>query len=396
MPAARRRSKSLLTVVALALVLFGVWWGGHPGDLPRFLRSALVAGQPNAAIDQAVSDVLDDYYRPIRRSQLVDSSLSALVASLHDRFSAYFTPAQFRAFNRSANQEFSGIGMQVIPVARGLLVRQVFDNSPASRAGITVGDTIVRAGGRRLAGQPDATGLIKGRPGTQVSLQILHRHRLRTVTVTRAIVSVPVVASRLVRYRGIKIAHVALATFSAGAHGDVRSAIDRLLGQGARGIVFDLRGNGGGLVDEARLVASIFVASGPIVTTRGRAQPTVTLTSAGAAIPGAIPVAVLVDGGTASAAEIVAGALQDRHRATVVGTRTFGKGVFQEVTPLDNGGALDITVGEYFLPSGRNLGGGGIKRGSGITPDVVVKRPPTVHSDPALRAALRIVAAKLR
>ena len=139
--------------------------------------------------------------------------------------------------------------------------------------------------------------------------------------------------------------------------------------------MLDLRHNGGGLVEEARLVASIFLADGPIVTTRGRTQPTITLTAAGDAISPAIPVVVLVDRGTASAAEIVAGALQDRHRATIVGTHTFGKGVFQEVRPLSNGGALDITVGEYFLPSGRNLGGGGIKQGAGITPDVAASAP---------------------
>ncbi|MCA1690430.1 MAG: peptidase S41, partial [Actinobacteria bacterium] len=160
--------------------------------------------------------------------------------------------------------------------------------------------------------------------------------------------------------------------------------------------ILDLRHNGGGLVEEARLVASIFLPDGPIVTTRGRTQPTITLTAAGDAIPRSIPVAVLVDRDTASAAEIVAGALQDRHRATIVGTHTFGKGVFQEVRPLSNGGALDITVGEYFLPSGRNLGGGGIKRGAGISPDVAVAAAPTPTRDPALDAALHAVAAKLR
>src|SRR5262249_56677025 len=131
--------------------------------------------------------------------------------------------------------------------------------------------------------------------------------------------------------------------------------------------------NGGGLVEEARLTASVFVRKGEkIVTTRGRSQPTEVITAGGGAIAGSLPLVVLVDHHTASASEIVAAALQDHRRATIVGTHTFGKGVFQEEEPLSNGGALDITVGEYFTPDGRNLGGGGVKQGAGITPEVRV------------------------
>ena len=137
--------------------------------------------------------------------------------------------------------------------------------------------------------------------------------------------------------------------------------------------MFDLRGNGGGLVEEARLIASIFLPRGAVVvTTRGRKQPSQTLRAAGDPIPASVPVVVLVDRDTASASEIVTAALQDHRRATVVGTHTFGKGVFQEEQPLSNGGALDITVGEYFTPNGRNLGGGGVREGAGITPEVSV------------------------
>jgi carboxyl-terminal processing protease len=146
-------------------------------------------------------------------------------------------------------------------------------------------------------------------------------------------------------------------------------------GQG-RGIVFDLRGNGGGLVSEARLVASAFLE-------RGRDRDDARALGRRAGLPrdrrpgGAdTPLVVLVDRDSASASEIVAGALQDRDRAKLVGTRTFGKGVFQAVFPLDNGGALDITVGQYFLPSGRNLGGKGTARGAGLEPDVEARDDP--------------------
>jgi carboxyl-terminal processing protease len=137
------------------------------------------------------------------------------------------------------------------------------------------------------------------------------------------------------------------------------------------------------------LVSSLFLPDGEIVSTRGRNRPERTYRASGDSIPDDVDVVVLVNGHSASASEIVAGALQDRDRATLVGTRTFGKGVFQEVEPLSNGGALDITVGEYFLPSGRNLGGGGVEKGAGLEPDVRALDDPDTRPDEGLRAALR-------
>ncbi|MCW2966419.1 MAG: family peptidase [Solirubrobacteraceae bacterium] len=189
---------------------------------------------------------------------------------------------------------------------------------------------------------------------------------------------------------------VRLSTFSAGAHGEVDQAFQRLEHRGARAFVFDLRENGGGLVTEAQLIASAFLKGGTVVTTRGRAVDTQTLDAIGTPVVPKAPVVVLVDRNTASASEIVTGALQDRHRATVVGTRTFGKGVFQQILNLSNGGALDITAGQYFTPSGRNLGGRGVHTGAGIKPDVRAKDNPKTPRDEALDKALAVVAAKLR
>jgi carboxyl-terminal processing protease len=159
--------------------------------------------------------------------------------------------------------------------------------------------------------------------------------------------------------------------------------------------VFDLRDNGGGLVQEAQLIASIFIPNGVIVTTRGRTVPTQVLYATGGAISASIPMVVLVDSNTASSSEIVTAALQDHHRATVVGTHTFGKGVFQEEQPLANGGALDITVGEYFTPDGRNLGGGGVKQGAGVIPEVRVPSN-AVDTNRGLEVALSTLAAKVK
>jgi carboxyl-terminal processing protease len=191
---------------------------------------------------------------------------------------------------------------------------------------------------------------------------------------------------------GEKVAYVKLTSFTSGAHGEVDQAVRGLVKKGAEAVVLDLRDNGGGLLNEAVLVSSIFIPEGKIVTTRGRSRPERVFEATGSSISTKIPVAVLVNGESASASEIVTGALQDRHRAKVVGTRTFGKGVFQEIKQLSNGGALDITVGEYFTPSGRNLGGGGPKKGAGITPDVKARDDRATKRDEALGVALKTLA----
>jgi carboxyl-terminal processing protease len=396
-----RRRHPLLAVLAAALpilLILGVYLGGHPEDLPSFARKAFVADHETRVVSEAINRIASDYYRPIAKGRLANASISGVVASLGDRFSHYLSPREYREFNEPPS--FTGIGVSVGPDRRGLRIARVFDGSPAARAGLRAGDLIVAADGHMLAGvaAEKAIALIKGRPGTDVKLGIEQRRSgheaLNTLTLTRATISEPVVASVTKTVHGAKLGVVELATFSPGAHGEVREAVERELRVGARGIVLDLRANGGGLVDEARLIASIFIDKGTIVSTRGRTQPSQTLSATGGAISRSIPVVVLVDANTASAAEIVTAALQDHHRATVVGTHTFGKGVFQEEEPLSNGGALDITVGEYFTPNGRNLGGGGVKQGAGITPEVRIRNG--VDSNHGLDVALSTLAAKVK
>jgi carboxyl-terminal processing protease len=394
-----RAATVLRTVVQLTalVVLFalGIWLGGHPRYLPDPIRDSLVGDDAAQTYAEAVDLIEGEYYRPVGDRQLSNASLAALVRSLDDRFSHYFDPSSYREFQASTSGEFSGVGLSVSQHPLGLRVDAVFDGSPAKRAGLKVGDLILKANGRSLKGlSSDAsTARIKGKPGTSVRLTVRSGKRTREVTVTRAVVAVPSVDSEMVKLPGGRTAaHVRLAGFTSGAHGEVGQAVKRLLAKGADGVILDLRGNGGGLLTEARLVASIFIPEGPIVTVDGRSQPRRTLRATGDAIPERIPVVVLVDRGSASASEIVTGALQDTSRAEVVGTRTFGKGVFQQVWELNNGGALELTVGQYFLPSGRNLGGRGVNAGSGIKPDVQAKDDPDTPRDEALSAAERELA----
>jgi carboxyl-terminal processing protease len=395
----RRRLVTLVlaALVPVALVL-GIFLGGHPDDLPGGVRNALVADSQGRLYDEAMDILQRDYYRPVNRGALFDDSLDAVIKSLHDRFSNYFSPKDYSDFSEVTGGQFEGVGMTVEQDKAGLRVISVYSGTPAKRGGVKPGDLIVRVNGRSLAGvsPTEASARIKGRAGTTVALTLRSHGDVRTVRLQREKVEIPVVQSAMKHAGGAggdPIAYVRLASFTSGAHGQVKGAIDRLLAKGGKGVVLDLRDNGGGLLDEAVLISSIFLPDGKIVSTRGRARPEHTYDATGGAISTKIPVVVLVNGQTASASEIVTGALQDRHRATVVGTKTFGKGVFQEVERLSNGGALDITVGEYFLPSGRNLGGGGVKRGAGITPDVKAKDDPaTKRDDEGLDAALRAVA----
>ena len=197
-------------------------------------------------------------------------------------------------------------------------------------------------------------------------------------------------------YHGIKIGIVRLTSFTDGSSGELRLQVQKVLRAGAQALILDLRGNGGGLLDEAVKVASIFIPDGTIVSTDGRSQPRQVYVASGGAIAPRIPMVVLVDRGTASAAEIVTGALKDRGRAKVVGTHTYGKGVFQEIETLPNGGALDITVGEYFTPSGRNLGGGGVREGAGIPPDVYASGTPHGARDAAQTVAEQTVSSEVK
>jgi len=397
---ASRVLTSFVAVLSLLVVLVvGIWMGSHPYYLPGPVADLVAGGKDRRVVNEGLDTIYDRYYRPVSRRALSNAALQGAVKQLDDRFSAYFSPRGYARFNEEMNNQFSGVGMVVRDAKDGLRIVMVYPKSPAKRANMQAGDVITRANGHKLAGLSEeaATAFIKGKEGTKVTLVLRRGDKTLVKRLTRATISVPVVASRIANAGGKRAAYIALSSFSPPtAHEEVANAIRKQRARGAKGIVFDLRGNGGGLVSEAQRIASMFLHGGTIVTTKGRAVETTTLSTTGRQIAGALPTVVLVDGGTASASEIVAGALQDRKRAKLVGVRTFGKGVFQEITPLSSGGAMKITVGQYFLPSGRNLGGPGVGRGSGLRPDVrAIDSPKTPRDDEALQKALDVLAPQL-
>jgi carboxyl-terminal processing protease len=393
------RFLSYLVVVVSAVVLLGLgmYVGAHPDRLPTGVQNVLGIDASQRSIQEATDKIEDTYYRKIPKQALADAAIKGMVASLHDQFSNYFTKKEYADFKLQTSGQFSGVGMTVTGAPLGLKVSSTYPKSPARAGGLKPGDVITAVNGTPLKGKSEtaATAIIKGPEGSKVDLTWVRDGKKTTKTFERKALAVPVVTSSLAECKDTKVAVVRLSSFTTGAGKAVKAAIEKQRKKGAKAIVLDLRENGGGLVTEAQAVSSLFLKNGKIVTTRGRDVPTTTLNATGNPIAPDDPLVVLVDGNSASASEITAGALQDRKRATLVGTHTYGKGIFQEVLPMDNGGAMDITAGQYFLPSGRNIGGKGVTRGAGLTP--TVKTPPTdsaAHAREALRTAVCTAAGK--
>jgi carboxyl-terminal processing protease len=387
------RNGGIAALCALVALVAGLWLGGHPESLPGPVRDAFVQ-EDRAMRAEIIDSIEDNFYKPVDEKKLDDASLKGIVESLDDPYSHYLTPKETKQFDESVSGQFEGVGMNVEQDKRGLKVLRVFDGSPAEAARIRRGDFILGVNGRSIAGVDSdvATSRIKGRAGTSVTLRVFTpgQERDRTVKVKRERIEIPVARGRIIAKGGHKVGAVELLSFSSGAHGLLRQEVDRLLDKHAEAIVLDLRGNGGGLLSEAVLVSSIFIEDGKIVSVRGRHRPERTQDAEGDAINGKIPVVTLVDGGSASASEIVTGALRDRKRAKVVGTRTFGKGLVQEVQRLSNGGVLDLTVANYYLPGGETISTKGIK------PQIRAADDPDTDRDEAMPVAVDELLRELR
>jgi carboxyl-terminal processing protease len=285
---------------------------------------------------------------------------------------------------------YSGIGATLQKKDGAVLITGVFDGSPAKEAGLKPGDTIVAVDGKPTAGLSleAAISLIKGPAGTKVTLTIKPADGSpeRKVTLTRREISIPIVSQKMMAKDGIKVGYVELAEFSDGAGEEVRKAVETLQRKGARWIVFDLRYDPGGYLSEAIDVGSDFIKSGVIVTTQGLHSPEEVLRANGD-LATSLPMVTLVNAYTASASEIVSGALQDHGRSVLIGTRTFGKGLVQSMYPMPGGALLKLTTAVYLTPNGRDI------NKKGIEPNIVVRDDPKKKGDEQLDAALDYIAA---
>jgi carboxyl-terminal processing protease len=385
------------SVAALIVVLcVGIWLGGHPGKLPEFLRDRFV--DDSAGLNLEATELIEDnYYRPVGSTELTNGSLQGMVRELRlrhkDRFSDYFSPESLARFNDEIAGRFSGIGLTVTEVKQGLRIEKVFPDSPADEAGLESGDLIVSVEGDSIAGESSevSTEKIKGPEGTEVTIGVRKppNGKVNELKIERAQISLPNVTSKVEVVGGRKLGYVRMISFSEGVHAQLREAVQKVEKEGAEGVVLDLRGNGGGLLEEAVLSASVFLPKDEVVvTTNSRTQGHAVYKTAGDNLP-ETPLVVLIDRNTASAAEILTAALADDAGARTVGTRSYGKGVFQQEIDLSNGGALKLTIGEYFTPDGVNLA-----KSHGIHPDVRAPNLLQTKRDEGLERALGVLASE--
>lgn len=388
-------------VLLAAVVVFGagVLVGGHPVQtgltrLPDALRGAVLGDSGQDLPGQVLATLEDRYYRDIDAERLERASVEAILASLGDRFTTYLTPEELRALRAHTDGAYFGVGLQVAERPRGIVVTRVFPGSPAAEAGIARGARLVSVDGAPVGDRDlrEVVGRIRGPEGTRVRIGVAPPPggdgAVREVELERARIAVSAVRRGLERSGGTPVGVVRLAGFTRGAGDDVRRALERLQEEEVRALVLDLRGDPGGLVGEAVAVSAAFLPEGtPVVTTEGRQSPRRTLATRGPPTAPDLPLAVLVDGQSASASEIVAGALRDADRATLVGTRTYGKALVQSTEPLRDGGALTLTTARYLTPDGEDVSE------DGLTPAVRARDDPATRAvDEGLRRALAVAA----
>ncbi|MCL6450224.1 MAG: S41 family peptidase [Acetobacteraceae bacterium] len=315
------------------------------------------------------------YYKPVESRALVQGALKGMVQALGDPYSIYLERGAYEEMIQNVEGRFSGVGVNFTLKDGYVTVISPLPGTPAERAGLRAGDRILKVDGADLSGldSDQVMRLIRGPEGTKVVLEVWRADLPQpfTVELIREMIDVPSVEARVLEPG---IGYLQVTRFFSGTGREFEQKLAELQAQGIRGLVLDLRNNAGGLLDQAVDVAGHLVPEGPVVYVINRAGKRQVYRSQKPQVP--LPLVVLVNGGTASAAEIVAGAVQDWQTGTLVGTRTFGKGVVQSLIRLGDYGGIKLTTAEYYTPIGRNLGG------SGLDPDVAVAEAPPAPPQP--------------
>ncbi len=329
-----------------------------------------------------------EYVEPVNDRDLIENAINGMLTGL-DPHSSYLNAKSFRDMQVNTRGEFGGLGIEVTQEGGYIKVISPIDDTPAMRAGVKAGDLITGLDGQTVQGMSlnDAVEKMRGTPNTRITLTIRREGADKPIelTLVREVIRLRVVRSRM---EGEDIAYIRLSSFTEQTESAMRRAFNDLKAQSGdklRGLVLDLRNNPGGLLPQSISVSDDFLERGEIVSTRGRhAEDTQRWNAKGGDITGGLPIVVLINGGSASASEIVAGALQDHRRAIVLGTRSFGKGSVQTVSPLPGNGGMRLTTARYYTPSGRSI------QGQGITPDVEVAatREETARFGPQREADL--------
>src|SRR3954463_5310720 len=337
-------------------------------------------------LDQVLTIVSSRFVDSVDAANLYEKAARGLVHELNDPYSVLLSPKELATFNAQTGGKYGGVGMEIGEVQNFITVQRVFPHTPAESAGIIEGDRIIQVDTANTRGwtTQQVSDVLKGTPGTKVNVKFQRTGVSEpiAVTFTRANVRIPAVPFAIMLDG--KIGYIPLQQFNETATDELDASIKRLSAEGAKGLVVDLRGNGGGYLDQSATVANLFLNKGQEVSSvRGRAGFQEVLNATDNPIAPQIPLIVLTDGRTASASEIVAGALQDHDRAVIVGTTSFGKGLVQTVYPLDGGYALKMTTAKWYTPSGRS-----IQKERKLLPDgeFVEVLPDSLETDSARRS----------
>ncbi len=314
------------------------------------------------------ANIKSNYVEPVADKELLENAIRGMLSGL-DPHSTYLDKEAFKELQVGTTGEFGGLGIEVGMEDGFVKVIAPIDDTPAQRAGIAAGDLIIRLDDTPVKGLSlrDAVGIMRGKPGSKIVLTVVREgaDAPLKITITRAVIKVKSVKSRLL---GDGVGYVRITQFQSHTGDNLLTAIDQLNKDNKadlKGLVLDLRNNPGGVLNAAVDVADAFLKKGMIVYTKGRARDSrVEFKATPGDVLAAAPIVVLINVGSASASEIVSGALQDHHRAVIMGSRSFGKGSVQTVLPMKNGAALKLTTARYYTPSGRSI------QAEGITPDI--------------------------
>ena len=336
--------------------------------------------------DQVLGYVSDRFVDTVDTGALYEKAARGLVHELHDPYTVLMSPKELQSFQRTTGGRYGGVGMQIEDQQGLITVSRVFPHTPAEDAGILEGDRIIQIDTQSTRGWKlqQVSNTLIGTPGTKVNVKFGRPGVTEPIQVrfTRAVIHIPAVPYALMLDN--KVGYIPLQQFNETATEEVERALKRLTAEGARSLVLDLRGNPGGYFDQSQTVSNLFLKSGlEIVSVRGRAAEPQTYVAKDNPVAPTIPVVILTDGGTASASEIVAGALQDHDRALIVGTTSFGKGLVQSVFNLDGGYAIKMTTAKWFTPVGRSIQKERKLLASG---EFVEVHPDSLESDSARKA----------